>query len=64
MAEHDVSTTLLARNLLTEDGVIFVSIDDHEVATLRSLMNEVFGEENFSRQFVWKKKYTPNHVRK
>ncbi len=37
----------LARNLLREDGVIFVSIDDHEVHNLRALMNEIFGEENF-----------------
>lgn len=37
----------LARNLLREDGVIFVSIDDHEVHHLRVLMNEIFGEENF-----------------
>src|ERR1039457_1895621 len=37
----------LARNLLREDGVIFVSIDDHEVHNLRTVMNEVFGEENF-----------------
>jgi adenine-specific DNA-methyltransferase len=37
----------LARNLLHEDGVMFVSIDDHEVHNLRLLMNEVFGEENF-----------------
>ena len=37
----------LARNLLREDGVIFVSIDDHEVHNLRHLMDEVFGEENF-----------------
>lgn len=37
----------LARNLLKEDGVIFVSIDDHEVHNLRMLMDEVFGEENF-----------------
>jgi len=37
----------LARNLLREDGVIFVSIDDNEVHNLRLLMNEVFGEENF-----------------
>lgn len=37
----------LARNLLRDDGVIFVSIDDHEVHNLRMLMNEVFGEENF-----------------
>ena len=44
----------LARNLLTEDGVIFVSIDDNEVHNLRFLMNEVFGEENFIAQFAWR----------
>lgn len=42
----------LARNLLKEDGVIFVSIDDHEVHNLRMLMDEVFGEENFISQLV------------
>lgn len=45
----------LARNLLRDDGVIFVSIDDHEVYNLRSLMNEVFGEENFIAQLIWEK---------
>jgi len=48
----------LARNLLREDGVIFVSIDDNEVHNLRLLMNEVFGEENFVAQFIWQKKYS------
>jgi len=43
----------LARNLLKEDGVIFVSIDDHEVHNLRMLMDEVFGGENFVGSFVW-----------
>ncbi|MBN2771328.1 MAG: site-specific DNA-methyltransferase [Spirochaetes bacterium] len=43
----------LARNLLKDDGVIFVSIDDNEVHNLRMLMNEVFGEENFIAQLVW-----------
>jgi adenine-specific DNA-methyltransferase len=47
----------LARNLLRDDGVIFVSIDDHEVHHLRSLMNEIFGEENFLANIVWQKKY-------
>ena len=42
----------LARNLLREDGVIFVSIDDHEVHNLRAMMNEIFGEENFLGMFV------------
>lgn len=46
----------LARNLLRDDGVIFVSIDDNEVHNLRMLMNEVFGEENFVVQFIWKSK--------
>ncbi|MBW1612603.1 MAG: site-specific DNA-methyltransferase [Deltaproteobacteria bacterium] len=44
----------LARNLLKDDGVIFVSIDDNEVHNLRLLMNEILGEENFMAQFVWK----------
>jgi adenine-specific DNA-methyltransferase len=43
----------LARNLMTDDGVIFVSIDDTEVAPLRRLLDEVFGEGNFLGQFVW-----------
>ncbi len=44
----------LARNLLREDGAVFVSCDDGEVHNLRALMNEVFGEENFVAQFVWR----------
>lgn len=46
----------LARQLLTEDGIIFVSIDDHEVYNLRLMMNEILGEENFIGGFVWRKK--------
>jgi len=46
----------LARNLLKEDGVIFVSIDDNEVHNLRLLMNEVFGEENFISKLIWKRR--------
>ena len=45
----------LARQLLTEDGIIFVSIDDHEGYNLRLLMNEVFGEENCLQQLVWQR---------
>jgi adenine-specific DNA-methyltransferase len=48
----------LAKNLLRDDGVIFISIDDHEVHNLRLLMNEIFGEENFIANVVWEKKYT------
>lgn len=43
----------LARNLLTEDGAIFVSIDDNEVAHLRELLDDIFGPENFLGQFIW-----------
>ena len=46
----------LARNLLRQDGVIFVSIDDNEVHNLRLMMNEIFGEENFVAQIVWRRK--------
>jgi adenine-specific DNA-methyltransferase len=44
----------LARNLLADDGVIFVSIDDNEMHNLRKLMDEIFGAENFVSQFIWK----------
>ena len=47
----------LSRNLLRPDGAIFVTIDDNEVHHLRSLMSEVFGEENFVANIVWQKKY-------
>jgi len=44
----------LAANLLRDDGVIFISIDDNEITNLRRLCDEVFGEENFVAQFIWK----------
>lgn len=47
----------LLREFLTDDGVIFVSIDDNEVHWLRGLMDEVFGEQNLVEQFIWKKSY-------
>ena len=47
----------LAKNLLRDDGVIFVHIDDNEVHNLRLIMNEIFGEENFVAQIVWEKRY-------
>ena len=50
---------LVARQLLREDGVIFVSIDDNEVTHLRKVMDEVFGEANFVAQILWKKRSTP-----
>lgn len=51
----------LAKNLLRQDGVIFVSIDDNEVHNLRLLMNEIFGEENFVASVVWEKKFAPSN---
>lgn len=48
----------LARNLLQEEGLIFISIDDCESASLRRLCDEIFGEENFLAQIVWKKIYS------
>ncbi len=47
----------LARNLLTDDGLIFISIDDNELADLRHACDEVFGRENNVETFVWKKSY-------
>ena len=52
----------VARDLLTEDGVIFISIDDHEVENLRKLCDEVFGEQNFVTQYVWEKKKKPSFL--
>jgi adenine-specific DNA-methyltransferase len=52
----------LARNLLREDGVIFVSIDDNEVANLRKLMDQTFGEQNFVAQIIWQKVYAPKNT--
>lgn len=49
----------LAANLLRDDGVIFISIDDKEVANLRRICDEVFGEENFVANVIWEKKYSP-----
>lgn len=45
-----------ARDLLTDDGVIFISIDDNEQANLKKLCDEVFGEENFVADFIWEKR--------
>ncbi|EKT1600161.1 site-specific DNA-methyltransferase [Escherichia coli] len=51
----------LARNLLKEDGVIFISIDDTEVDNLKKVCSEIFGEENFVANIVWQKKYSPQN---
>jgi len=52
----------LAKNLLRDDGVVFISIDDHEVHNLRLLMNEIFGEENFIATVIWQKVYSPKNT--
>lgn len=54
----------LARNLLTQDGVIFISMDDNEVANLRKICDEVFGEDNFVGQWNWFKSATPPNLSK
>ena len=51
----------LARDLLTDDGVIFISIDDNEVANLKKICDEVFGEDNFVADFVWKCRNSLQH---
>ena len=53
----------LARNLLQEDGVVWMSIDDTEVGNLRRTCNEVFGEENFVAAFIWEKRKTRENRR-
>ena len=53
----------LSRNLLKDDGVIFVSIDDDEVHNLRKLMDEIYGEENFITSFIWEKRTTRENRR-
>lgn len=49
----------LAKDLLSDDGVVFMSIDDNEIENLRKICNEIFGEENFIAQIIWKKRSTP-----
>ena len=53
----------VARDLLTEDGVIFISIDDGEVDNLKKICNEIFGEDNFLECLIWKKRATPPNDR-
>lgn len=51
----------LAHNLLRDDGVIFISIADHEFQNLRCVMSELFGEENFIATIIWQKVYSPKN---
>lgn len=54
----------LARNLLMDDGVIFISIDDNEDANLKKICDEIFGENNFLAQVVWERAYAPINLKK
>lgn len=51
---------MLARTLMSEDGVIFISIDDHEQDSLRKICDEVFGRSNFVGQFIWQRRTSPD----
>ena len=58
------SRLLLARNLLAKDGVIFISIDDHEQENMKKICNEIFGEANFLAQIIWERAYSPINLKK
>ena len=58
------SRLLLARNLLSSDGVIFISIDDHEQENMKKICNEIFGEANFLAQVIWERAYSPINLKK
>ena len=55
------SRLLLARNLLADDGVIFISIDDNEADNLKKICGEVFGESNFVAQLIWERAFSPKN---
>ena len=57
------SRLMLARNVLREDGIIFISLDDGEFDNLRKICNEIFGEVNFLECLIWKKRATPPNDR-
>lgn len=52
----------LAKNLISDDGVIFISIDDHEVENIRKICDEVFGAMNFVDTIIWEKRYSPQNA--
>ena len=55
------SRLMLARNLLSDDGVIFISIDDNEQANLKKCCDEIFGTQNFVAQLIWERAYAPKN---
>ena len=54
----------LAKDLLTDDGVIFISIDDHEQENLKKVCNEIYGDSNFIAQIVWERAFAPVNLKK
>lgn len=58
------SRLLLSRNLLSDNGVIFISIDDNEQENLKKISDEVFGEDNFLAQIIWERAYAPINLKK
>lgn len=55
------SRLMVARSILTEDGVIFISIDDNEQRNLKNICDEVFGESNFVAQLIWERAFSPKN---
>ena len=58
------SRLMLAKNFLSDDGVIFISIDDNEQENLKKICGEVFGESNFLAQIIWERAYSPVNLKK
>lgn len=58
------SRLMLAKNFLSDDGVIFISIDDNEQENLKKICDEVFGESNFLAQIIWERAYSPINLMK
>lgn len=54
----------VARDLLTDDGVIFISIDDNEQANVKKICDEIFGENNFISQIIWERAFAPINLKK
>lgn len=55
------SRLLVARNLLSDDGVIFISIDDNEQENLKKICDEIFGSQNFIAQLIWERAFSPKN---
>ena len=53
---------LLARDLFTQDGAIFISIDDNEDKNLKNICDEIFGASNFVDTIIWQKRYSPQNA--